>query len=808
MSIISLMMFGQISYGGKPLSFTYKTQLKSKTQVLEVPQFDYSALLAEDLQSKDKADRYGKVIKVDVNPENSGVWQKLANGNKIWTLAIRSKSAYSISLIFDNYCLRNGAKLFVYSVDKQSVIGAFTEQNNKANKWFSTIPIQGDEIIIELNTFGNDDYGVLNIVEIVHDYKGVLYALQTGFGQADYCNVNINCKAGKDWQIEKKAVVSMIAGGVLCTGTMLNNTALNKKPYMLTASHCVRTQNAANGGVYIFNYESENCATNKEPIKQSLSGAQLVATGGTVLDFSLLQLDMSPPKEFDVYFAGWNRKPQLSDTGFVSIHHPQGDVKKISKVKGNLEIADYGEGFLYNSHYLVREWKLGTTEQGSSGSAIFDNKHLVIGDLSGGDAVCGNSINDFYTRLDLCWEYFKSPKKQLKYWLDPIKSDAYQLKGIYQNDLTSDFDAAIINSPAFNDIQCVKNDGKNTIFAEFILQNLGTKVLQEVKITGKMNDSILYDTTWTGNLKSREEIDIKFPVDIYKMGDSEITINVELPNYQYDKTSLNNTITKKFSLIKPINNLKIIGNPNICESNSIQKYYTNKAGKYEWKVTGGKILTNAKSKNIEVEWQRWGKRKLALNVSNYCNTDSTHIDINFVKKQLTLTINLVNNENTALWYVVDNKGDTIAKNDKLPKTGKYTENICFSAGVYTLIIEKNGADIKNYSLFSVYEDKVVLSNNDFSENVANEQFKIKKTSGYYINLYPNPARNTITIESYFSDLYQNAQFAIFNQNGKIILPYQDFNERKVVDISHLSVGSYIVKVKGAFGETSNKFVKY
>ena len=33
----------------------------------------------------------------------------------------------------------------------------------------------------------------------------------------------------------------MVLGKDLCTGTLMNNTSQNKKPYILTANHCIDT---------------------------------------------------------------------------------------------------------------------------------------------------------------------------------------------------------------------------------------------------------------------------------------------------------------------------------------------------------------------------------------------------------------------------------------------------------------------------------------------------------------------------------------------------------------------------------------
>jgi hypothetical protein len=77
----------------------------------------------------------------------------------------------------------------------------------------------------------------------------------------------------------------------------------------------------------------------------------------------------------------------------------------------------------------ILRWDGGVTESGSSGGPLFNpNKH-VIGTLTGGQAVCGNPVNDYFARFNMAWDYRADTTKQLKYWLDPIKSGVQILDG-------------------------------------------------------------------------------------------------------------------------------------------------------------------------------------------------------------------------------------------------------------------------------------------------------------------------------------------------------------------------------------------
>ena len=46
-------------------------------------------------------------------------------------------------------------------------------------------------------------------------------------------------------------------------------------------------------------------------------------------DFALLELSASPPDSYNVFYAGWSAIDTPADS-VVAVHHPSGDIKKIS----------------------------------------------------------------------------------------------------------------------------------------------------------------------------------------------------------------------------------------------------------------------------------------------------------------------------------------------------------------------------------------------------------------------------------------------------------------------------------------------
>ena len=88
--------FSQKSQGGTPLDLY--NSLTMITPKIEMPLFDVDALLQEDkILPPGKPYRYGVRLPVDLSPHNSGVWETLLDGTRVWKLMISSQLAYAIN---------------------------------------------------------------------------------------------------------------------------------------------------------------------------------------------------------------------------------------------------------------------------------------------------------------------------------------------------------------------------------------------------------------------------------------------------------------------------------------------------------------------------------------------------------------------------------------------------------------------------------------------------------------------------------------------------------------------------------------
>lgn len=385
--------------------------------------------------------------------------QELVNGNtSVWRLVVHSPGALGLGLVFDLFELKEGERLFVYTPNRQVVHGPFDNRNNSPSGMVS-IPIStGDSLIIEFESpyrllgGGSPNPGSFRLNSLIHIvYGGGLEGSITtkNIGAAGPCNVNINCPEGLLWQQQKRGVARMYlrVGGswFWCTGTLINNTRNDGAMLFLTAHHCGDGASESDMQLwqFYFNFERPGCLNEGAPPNNVLTGAELLASAimSNGSDFRLLRLTQTAPRAWNLFWNGWDRREDPSQSG-VSIHHPGGDVKKISTYWETTTVATPsigGQVMAPNSAWRV-VWSPtitnhGITEAGSSGSPLFNAEGLVIGTLVGGVSNCTQRhLPDFYGRFSHHWNKNGTHHTvSLAPHLDPLATGALTLGGFDPN---------------------------------------------------------------------------------------------------------------------------------------------------------------------------------------------------------------------------------------------------------------------------------------------------------------------------------------------------------------------------------------
>lgn len=467
-SLILLLFFSfginaQVSDGGQPISFELSPESLNPNQAVNLAKPNVPQLLQEDMINDDlgRAFRVGALIQVNLSPMNSGTWTTLPDGSKVWQLQIKSKDAMALGLYFsEEVVLPAGSKLFAFNKNKNHIIGAYT---SNTPRFQAMQMVEGEVFTLEYHAPAHVlIYPTININEVMYFYRGVDDFVNqfkpNTVPKADPCQVDVVCTPESNgWAEQIRSAVHYTFNqggfGYVCSAATINNTANDCKPYILTAWHCGE-RNAGSSiasWVWYWNYQKSTCQPNsnsQNPSKgnQTMTGGQVRASSGNGTlnnppgnnqvagsDFYLVELNSAIPTAYNAYFAGWDRSNTAATSG-VSIHHPAGSAKKISTFTATLTNTSFNGGA--NGHFWRVIWAAtpnghGVTEGGSSGSPIFNQNKLIVGQLTGGSSFC-NATNqpDMYGKLHSDWDLCANTNTaQLKPWLDPTESDVFTLLG-------------------------------------------------------------------------------------------------------------------------------------------------------------------------------------------------------------------------------------------------------------------------------------------------------------------------------------------------------------------------------------------
>jgi len=430
---LGLAASAQIQQLGTPLNWGQRTMDRAGIPVITTAKLDMNLIQAQDAitdQYKETPYRFGIEQAVDIDFFQAARLTNLPKGDKVWQLGVLCPEARSINFLFDQWNIPVGGQLTIWSADRTEYIGVFDHNNNKEYNSFAVGLVHSNEVVIEYYERAVvKGTAQIHIGTIIHGYRPVVNKFESqlkgAFGNSGSCNMNVNCPNGAAWQAEKRGVALILNGGsAWCTGSLINNTAQNGASYFLTAAHCNATES---NWVFYFNHETSGCTGSTGPTNQSISGATQIASG-TTSDYHLVQLSSPVPASYLPYYNGWDRTNNPVSTA-VGIHHPSGDVKKISFDDDPLQKTNYGSNTITSSgtHWRIEAWERNTTtEGGSSGSPLFDQNKRIIGQLHGGSAACGNTLSDWYGAFGNSWSGLSS-------FLDPLGTGATTLNGYDPN---------------------------------------------------------------------------------------------------------------------------------------------------------------------------------------------------------------------------------------------------------------------------------------------------------------------------------------------------------------------------------------
>ncbi|HRH37401.1 MAG TPA: T9SS type A sorting domain-containing protein [Flavobacteriales bacterium] len=547
LSCTSTAAVAQIAFGGRPIGLSSLADELVAPALHVLPAVDAAAMMAEDearwAMGVKGPYRFGFNHTTDVGTDSGGTWSTLRNGDRLWRATFECPNAFAINFQFDRYVVPEGARVFVYN-DVGKHLGAYTAMSSGGKHSMGVQPLAGSRITIEYHEPAMvAERGELHIDRVTHAYRDIVNEMR-GLGDSGPCNINVICPQGDNWRDQIRSVALVITSNGTCSGALLNNCAQDSTPYFLTANHCLDA--GVENWVFRFNWDSPTCdPTADGPQDQTVSGCtQLVANSPT--DMLFLELSSIPPADYDVFYSGWDKSGVFPDS-VCGIHHPSGDIKKISRSWSTFGQQNIDVGNGPADCWQVTNWDEATTEPGSSGSPLFNQNKMVIGQLYGGSAACGNSVNDYYGRFDVSWPLVESYLGTCGDSLPGLGDGGIVVVPVH-------FDAAVTSINDIPELIC----GQGEITPEITLKNNGDVILNSVLITYGIVGGTSYTYQWFGSLQPMQTTNVFLPTIPVNSGAQTLEVSSSLPNNNVDEVDINDRWTYSFTVNNPGGNVQLL----------------------------------------------------------------------------------------------------------------------------------------------------------------------------------------------------------------------------------------------------------
>lgn len=296
---------------------------------------------------------------------------------------------------------------------------------DRSKPWWSPVT-EGDTQTVEFFVPGARDARALplRIVSASHLFSSPSDKFRkdvSDIGRSGSCNVDITCSplnSNPAFRNAVEAVAQMlfVDGGFSysCTGTLLADADTTMQaPWFYSANHCfdeqeppfrsrARVQQIADTLTTLWHFEAIACRSLTPSAYTQVPGGAAVIHQDPATDVLFLALRAAPPA--GAFYSGWDATPMGTGTNVVTIHHPAGDLKKVSqgRVLG-FSTPSIAEGAAPGA-FIETIWSSGTTEFGSSGAGLLtlaNGQYVLRGGLFGGSAFCHQPDGtDFYSRFD------------------------------------------------------------------------------------------------------------------------------------------------------------------------------------------------------------------------------------------------------------------------------------------------------------------------------------------------------------------------------------------------------------------------
>jgi hypothetical protein len=353
-------------------------------------------------------------------------------GQTVLTAAISVRDSYRFRLHLTNVTLSPGVVFWISGQQGEPIEFDLSLQSPAGDLW--TPSVWGDTAYLEVVLTEPSDvsqrFDIAEIAEVLGPALADSLPVTTGLECLEdaTCITPVTFSA-VDQVRSASAHLEFMAGNSLqgCTGTLLNNTAGSFAAYLLTANHCISTQDEAASLDTFWDYRTAVCngpAPNPSGIPRT-HGATLLAHGSSS-DYSFLQLPNSGGQR---YYLGWDSRGSTIVDGLslYRISYPiQNGIPLTQKFSSSTVtlggVTCVGEPrpqFIYSIRALAG------TGPGASGSAIVTADGHVVGQLWGGCTLPpGDPTNLCADATHQVDGTFAATYPSIVQWLDPPSPSA------------------------------------------------------------------------------------------------------------------------------------------------------------------------------------------------------------------------------------------------------------------------------------------------------------------------------------------------------------------------------------------------
>jgi len=447
--------------GAVPTASQYPVRDVNQIDTVLPLKLDLLHLGEEDAVSDRKGvpPRFAVPQRVSITPDRRGTWEDLGDGWMLWRLRIiGGEGTTSLNLGFGRYKMSPSGRLLLYATDGTRRIRPFTAADNAAHGELWTPALTTRDLIVELTVPRKERRAVeLRLTSINQGYRGFGTTPSDLYLKSGSCNLDVEClAAGDSWRQQMRAVAVISTGGSrFCSGSLINDTAGDRKMYFMTANHCGITSSNAASLVAFWNYQNSFCRTpgsaqsgqaGDGTLNQFHTGSFFRAASSPS-DFTLVELDDPPVAAFNHFWAGWDRATGnfacSATTPCATIHHPNTDEKRITYSTTTTATTSFnGTASPGDGTHIWVHWATdppgpftvpGVTEPGSSGSPLYSQAGRYLGQLHGGPSACGatgDNLSDYYGRFSVSWTGGGTNSTRLSNWLDAGNTGATAIDGL------------------------------------------------------------------------------------------------------------------------------------------------------------------------------------------------------------------------------------------------------------------------------------------------------------------------------------------------------------------------------------------